>query len=227
MKKKTELIESASFLIPIMMIGGFMDSYTFITRGGVFANNQTGNVAKLGIAISQMDMVGTIESIVPLLFAVLGSFVATRFKSISIINKSDRWEESILLSQAILFILVGLAPMSVPNIIVNSSMTFISTFMLTAFRKLDGLVCNTTISTGNLRTIGQLWSESSLKRDKLSINKAIKYTFVVLTFVIGSGLGALASVELGSYAIIVCSIVLCFQYIRLKMFSMKIQQDNR
>ena len=208
MKKKTELIQSAKFLIPVMMIGGFMDTYTWITRDGVFANNQTGNVAMLGIALSRQDWADAFQIIIPIIAARFGAMVASNLKSRLGDRKPGLWQETILLSQAIMFIIVGFTPSSFPNIVVNSFMTFISTFQLSAFRTLDGMACNTTISTGNLRTIGHLWSESYNKRDKISRNFAAKYTFVVGTFVVGSFLGALASMKLGGYAIWICAVAL-------------------
>ena len=36
----------------LTMVGGFLDAYTYFERGGVFANAQTGNIVKLGIALS-------------------------------------------------------------------------------------------------------------------------------------------------------------------------------
>ena len=30
-------------------VGGFLEVYTFVTRGGIFANAQTGNIARIGI----------------------------------------------------------------------------------------------------------------------------------------------------------------------------------
>lgn len=208
MKKKTELIQSAEFLIPLMMIGGFMDTYTWITRDGVFANNQTGNMAMLGIALSQKNWVHSIEIIIPLLSAIFGALVASNIKSRLGDKRPTIWQETILLLQGIMFIIVGFVPSSFPNIVVNSFMTFVSTFQLSAFRILEGVACNTTISTGNLRSIGQLWSESYNKRDKESKQFATKYTFVVMTFVLGSLLGALASVKFGGYAIWICAIAL-------------------
>lgn len=209
MKKKMELIQSARFLIPVMMIGGFMDTYTFVTRDGVFANNQTGNVAMLGISLSQADWIGSFELIIPILAAILGSTVASNLKTRFVNNKEPgKWQETILLLEALMFIVVGFAPDRFPNIVINSFMTFVSTFQLSAFRTLEGTACNTTISTGNLRTIGQLWSEAFNERDKPSRTKAYKFTFVVMTFVVGSFLGAFASRILGGYAIWICALSL-------------------
>ena len=45
---------SENFILGIMLAltGGFLDAYTYITRGGVFANAQTGNIVLMGINLA-------------------------------------------------------------------------------------------------------------------------------------------------------------------------------
>ena len=46
---------SESYFIGLLLAvaGGYLDVYTYISRGGVFANAQTGNIVLLGIHIAQ------------------------------------------------------------------------------------------------------------------------------------------------------------------------------
>ena len=37
----------------LSLTGGMLDAYTYVQRGGVFANAQTGNIVKLGILLAQ------------------------------------------------------------------------------------------------------------------------------------------------------------------------------
>ena len=48
---------SENFILGIMLAltGGFLDAYTYITRGGVFANAQTGNIVLMGINLAKGD----------------------------------------------------------------------------------------------------------------------------------------------------------------------------
>ena len=45
---------SESFRIGALLaiIGGFFDAYSYLCRGGVFANAQTGNIVLLGVNIA-------------------------------------------------------------------------------------------------------------------------------------------------------------------------------
>ena len=56
-KKFKEKQMSENFILGIMLAlcGGFLDAYTYITRGGVFANAQTGNIVLMGINIAKGD----------------------------------------------------------------------------------------------------------------------------------------------------------------------------
>lgn len=48
---------SDSFRIGAILaaVGGFLDAYTYLARGQVFANAQTGNIVLLGVHLSEGD----------------------------------------------------------------------------------------------------------------------------------------------------------------------------
>ena len=39
----------------LAVVGGVLDAYTYILRGGVFANAQTGNIVLLGVHVADGD----------------------------------------------------------------------------------------------------------------------------------------------------------------------------
>ena len=43
-----------SYIVSFMLAfnGGFLDGYTYLARGGVFANAQTGNIVLLGVNLA-------------------------------------------------------------------------------------------------------------------------------------------------------------------------------
>lgn len=66
MKKQTsETIELGIFLA---LAGGFMDAYSYICRGGVFANAQTGNILLFGVHITQGNFDASVKHFTPVLF---------------------------------------------------------------------------------------------------------------------------------------------------------------
>ena len=44
-----------AFRLMLAIVGGFLDAYTFSTRGGVFSNAITGNIVLLGLNLANLD----------------------------------------------------------------------------------------------------------------------------------------------------------------------------
>ena len=60
-------------------VGGFLDAYTYVTRGGVFAGAQTGNVVLLGVDVAGGRWVEALVFLPPTLVA---SYFGMNFKHI-------------------------------------------------------------------------------------------------------------------------------------------------
>ena len=55
MENRHLLHERMEIGILLALAGGFLDAYTYITCGGVFANAQTGNIVLMGISAAKGD----------------------------------------------------------------------------------------------------------------------------------------------------------------------------
>jgi uncharacterized membrane protein YoaK (UPF0700 family) len=53
-------------------VGGFLDAYTFVGRGGVFANAQTGNIVLLAVAAGERHWPTALLHVPPILAFMLG-----------------------------------------------------------------------------------------------------------------------------------------------------------
>ena len=51
-KRYQSITESTGFMLAVTTLGGFLNSYTYATRDGVFANMHTGNMTRLGISLA-------------------------------------------------------------------------------------------------------------------------------------------------------------------------------
>ena len=49
MKEHKQMSESFALAVVLAIAGGFMDTYSYICRGGVFANAETGNIVLMAI----------------------------------------------------------------------------------------------------------------------------------------------------------------------------------
>ena len=52
MESENEISESLVLAILLTISGGFMDAYSYMCRGEVFANAQTGNILLLGVSLA-------------------------------------------------------------------------------------------------------------------------------------------------------------------------------
>ena len=66
----------------LTVVGGFLDAYTYFERGGVFANAQTGNIVKLGIALADGARDRYLFYLAPICSFVLGLMVALGIKEL-------------------------------------------------------------------------------------------------------------------------------------------------
>ena len=68
-KQMSESFLTAAFL---SLSGGLQDAYTYIYRGHVFANAQTGNIVLLSQSIAERNWTQTLEYLIPLSFFAFG-----------------------------------------------------------------------------------------------------------------------------------------------------------
>ena len=91
-------------------------------------------------------------------------------------------------------------------------------YLLCLFRNCLGIAYNTTICTGNLRTVGQLLFNSLNKRSKDSIIKLIIFTSLTFSFAIGAFGGTIISTIIGTKSVWVCTFILLAQAFWIYLF---------
>lgn len=68
MKASKQISESLPIMILLTLSGGFMDAYSYLCRGEVFANAQTGNILLFGVNLSM----GALEQGTPICVSCFG-----------------------------------------------------------------------------------------------------------------------------------------------------------
>ena len=68
--------ESVRLGILLAIVGGFLDAYTFVGRGGVFANAQTGNIVLFAIEAAKRNWGQALVHVPPILAFIAGVVVA-------------------------------------------------------------------------------------------------------------------------------------------------------
>lgn len=57
-----------------MFSGGFLDAYSYLVRGQVFATAETGNIALMGISLARGDLAVAGRYLIPVAAYAAGSF---------------------------------------------------------------------------------------------------------------------------------------------------------
>lgn len=89
----------------LTMTGGFLDVYTYVTRGQVFANAQTGNIVLLGLNIAEGHIRESLYYLLPIAAFALGilfvEWIRARFREYSQLH----WRQIVVFLEALLLLL--------------------------------------------------------------------------------------------------------------------------
>lgn len=202
---------SDSFLIAVLLaiVGGFLDAYTYVARGHVFANAQTGNIVLLGLNLAEGKWLNAISYFIPILAFVCGIFVDEWIKKYFLPKKKIHWRQIVLLFEVVILCIVAWLPLGGKNdLIANVLVSFVCSMQVQSFRKVQGLPYATTMCTGNLRSGTELLFRFTQTKNMEERKKALRYYGVIGFFIIGAGIGALMTNHFGNTAVVYCNILL-------------------
>ncbi|EKV56137.1 YoaK family protein [Brachyspira hampsonii] len=201
----TETIYVASMLT---MIGGFVDAYTYITRGGVFAYAQTGNIIFFSMGLVRKQFNDTLHYFMSIIIFVIGIFFALYIKQILNKRKIIEFEYVIILIHSIVLFIVGLLPQTFSDTVIVGSISFMSAIFMITFNKVEGLSYVTNMCTGNLRSASENIFKFLFNKDKTGLKKGFIYIMILCSFALGAFLGTLFTNILGIRAIWISSALL-------------------
>jgi len=176
-------------------VGGFLDAYTYVTRGGVFAGAQTGNVVLLGVDVAGGRWVEALVFLPPLTVFVLGVMTAEFIALPAIERIVRRPVRAVLCYEILVLVIVGFLPATVPDAVVSVILAHVAGVQVTTFRVLVDSPFNTTMTTGNLRTMAMAAFHRVVEHDREAGIRARRFGTVIAGFLGGAVLGAV-SVEL-------------------------------
>jgi uncharacterized membrane protein YoaK (UPF0700 family) len=186
------------FAVLLTLTNGFLDAYTYVTRGGVFANVQTGNVILFAIDMRHGHWGSSLAHLWPILAFLAGVLLSAYIKS----GRMDRflahplrWTMAI---QAVAFAVVGFVPTTVPNSFVTIPISFLAAMQFTLFRNIGDLTYVAVATTGNLMRFVESGYAVFVEKDDGARLACRVYGTLLCTFSGGAVIGAFAS-ELWGY----------------------------
>ena len=112
----------------LAVAGGFFDAYTYLCRGGVFANAQTGNIVLFGLELAQREWIRALGYLVPIVAFAVGVVVAEvvkhRYKVQQNRDINIHWRQIIVLAETVLVACMAFLPQE-RNTVVNSVISFV------------------------------------------------------------------------------------------------------
>lgn len=196
------------FAVLLMFVGGFLDAYTYITRGGVFANAQTGNAVLFGVAVAEGHVGPALAHIWPILACITGIFVAAALKSPGAERALRYPMRFAVVLQIAVLVIVGFLPPSVPDPWVTVTIAFVAALQLGLFREVASLPYITIAVTGNIMRAVESAYTAITGRDRVAGRTAALYGTLILTFVVGAATGAVLSRHFGTHTVWIAAAIL-------------------
>jgi uncharacterized membrane protein YoaK (UPF0700 family) len=184
----------------LAIAGGFLDAFTYIAHGGVFANAQTGNVVLLGVFATSGDWLGAVRHVLPILAFFIGVGIAEKIGDPPVGRRLQRPQRFALVLEIAVLAVVGALPTSFSNTVVILAVAFVAALQSAIFGKIGDWSVSTTMTTGNLRTAAASTYRAVLRRERDARGQAATFGTVCIAFLLGAGLGGLATRRLHNHA---------------------------
>lgn len=203
---------SESYLVGMLLAiaGGYLDVYTYVCRGGIFANAQTGNIVLLGISIADQNWSKISGYIYPILAFMAGILIAElvkrKFRNRVVIH----WRQVILVFEIAVLWTIAFIPSGLHDDAVNVAVSFVCSMQVEGFRTFHGnSTYATTMCTGNLRSATEQLFRYNVSRDKSAIRKSLEYYGIILFFIVGAVIGTIITGKFREKsALVVCVLLL-------------------
>ena len=218
LKPHGQMSEAFITALFLSVSGGLQDVYTYLYRGKVFANAQTGNIVLMAVKLFAGEWGEALHYLMPLCAFALGIFVAEFIRLKLKRMQWLHWRQLVVLFEILLLFVVGFLPQEL-NLLANSLVSFSCAMQVQTFRKVGGYSYASTMCIGNLRSGTAALSVYCREKRPEQLKQALYYFGIIFFFAIGAGGGGNLSMRLGIPAIWVSDVLLLISFIL--MFSSK------
>jgi uncharacterized membrane protein YoaK (UPF0700 family) len=182
--------------------GGFLDGFTYVGHGHVFANAMTGNVVLLGINCLSGSW-HTAFRHVPAILAFLGGVCVSDAMQLHPRRRgvSAPYIAVLVLEIGILTSL-SLLPAKAADILFTTGIAFAASVQVQTFREVGGHSFSSTFTTGNLRTLTEAafaWFFEGHSPEKARVVR--DFSWICIAFLAGATAGGYATQTVGNAAL--------------------------
>ena len=202
---------SESYIVGVLLAvtGGFLDVYTYVCRGGVFANAQTGNIVLLGISAADGNWEQIWSYVWPILAFMAGILLTEAVRKKYRYNPGLHWRQIVIALEFVVLLCIAFVPSGPWDDMVNTLVSFVCSMQVESFRLLHGNAYATTMCTGNLRSATEQLFYYNINKDKKARNRSLQYYGIIFFFIVGAVVGtALTRMLLEKAVLVVCFLLL-------------------
>lgn len=188
----------------LIVVAGFYGSYTYLLRGSVFCNAQTGNVVLMGIALGEGEWGEALYYLIPISAYLIGAFVSELLPNPVKRHLPIRWDTLLIAIEILTVLALGFVPDSAPVQISQVAINFIASMQYNTFRQSEGVPMATTFATNHIRQIGvSLAKEVKYlhTKNKSYHSNLMPHFDMLILFLVGAVIGAVLCRVMGGQSI--------------------------
>ena len=170
----------------LMISSGIIGAHTYVLRGGVFCNAQTGNVLHLAMAIGEGQLRSGLYYLVPVIGYVAGTVISELTPRLVRRIGLFRWDTYLVAIEAAAFLSIGFIPLSAPHQISQVIINFMASMQYNTFRQAEGIAMSTTFCTNHARQLGVSLARIFRKHERKSAKQAFAHLAMIACFVAGA-----------------------------------------
>lgn len=194
--------------ILLAVVGGFLDAYTYLLQGRVFANAQTGNIVLLFILLAEGEWEHSFYYLAPILSYIIGILVTEAIRKHYKAIGPGIWRKRMLMIEIILLVIIAFTTNIFSSSVINASISFISAMQGCTFKNLVGQSYVTMTCTGNLRSATRHLFQYLSTKDKEAGRISGRYYCIIFAFSFGALSGTFLVHLVAEYSILVCCLLL-------------------
>ena len=200
LKHHGQMSEAFITALFLSVSGGLQDVYTYLFRGKVFANAQTGNIVLMSVHAFAGEWGEALRYLVPLCAFALGVLTAEKMQEHFRNMQRLHWRQLVVLCEILMLFVVGFFPQEW-NLVANALVSFACAMQVQAFRKVNGYAFASTMCIGNLRSGMDSLCSWLVAGNRTAKDKALHYFAIIFLFALGAALGSVALNFCGAKAI--------------------------
>ena len=212
MNRARHMSESRVVAVILAAAGGFLDAYSFLCRGRVFANAQTGNIVQMGIAAFEGRWIDFVRFVVPVIMFALGVLLAEEMHKHFSLNGPVHWRQLVLAVEIAALAAAAFIPSGKYDTAANVIISFVCALQTQSFRKVGSVNFSSTMCTGNLRTASENVFRYVQTGEKGDLATAGVLFAVIGCFTAGAAAGAAAS-SLGTRSVLISAGIMCIAFL--------------